>query len=259
MAAVLVFFMQPGFAMLEAGLTRAKNAGNIVMKNFMDFALATLVFWLAGFGLMFGHDLSGLIGVPDFFAQQVDFTAGTPYPDLAFLLFQTVLCAVTTAIVSGAMAERTKFSSYCLVTIIISLIIYPVAGHWVWGGGWLGALGFHDFAGASVVSLTGGICALTGAKALGPRIGKYNQDGSVNAIPGHSLPLACLGMFILWFGWFGFNGGQTLSLSGEQTLIKAAAIFFITNIAAAAGTTAAMVTTWIRYGKCRRRLPHRIH
>ncbi|WP_423794427.1 ammonium transporter [Megasphaera elsdenii] len=249
MAAVLVFFMQPGFAMLEAGLTRAKNAGNIVMKNFMDFALATLVFWLAGFGLMFGHDLSGLIGVPDFFAQQVDFTAGTPYPDLAFLLFQTVLCAVTTAIVSGAMAERTKFSSYCLVTIIISLIIYPVAGHWVWGGGWLGALGFHDFAGASVVSLTGGICALTGAKALGPRIGKYNQDGAVNAIPGHSLPLACLGMFILWFGWFGFNGGQTLSLSGEQTLLKAAAIFFITNIAAAAGTTAAMVTTWIRYGK----------
>ena len=174
MAAVLVFFMQPGFAMLEAGLTRAKNAGNIVMKNFMDFALSTLVFWLAGFGLMFGHDLSGLIGVPDFFAQQVDFTAGTPYPDLAFLLFQTVLCAVTTAIVSGAMAERTKFSSYCLVTIIISLIIYPVAGHWVWGGGWLGALGFHDFAGASVVSLTGGICALTGAKVLGPRIGKYN-------------------------------------------------------------------------------------
>lgn len=249
MAAVLVFFMQPGFAMLEAGLTRAKNAGNIVMKNFMDFALATLVFWLAGFGLMFGHDLSGLIGVPDFFAQQVDFTAGTPYPDLAFLLFQTVLCAVTTAIVSGAIAERTKFSSYCLVTIIISLIIYPVAGHWVWGGGWLGALGFHDFAGASVVSLTGGICALTGAKALGPRIGKYNQDGAVNAIPGHSLPLACLGMFILWFGWFGFNGGQTLSLSGEQTLLKAAAIFFITNIAAAAGTTAAMVTTWIRYGK----------
>ena len=157
MAAVLVFFMQPGFAMLEAGLTRAKNAGN--MKNFMDFALATLAFWLAGFGLMFGHDLSGLIGVPDFFAQQVDFTAGTPYPDLAFLLFQTVLCAVTTAIVSGAMAERTKFSSYCLVTIIISLIIYPVAGHWVWGGGWLGALGFHDFAGASVVSLIGGICA----------------------------------------------------------------------------------------------------
>ena len=156
---------------------------------------------------------------------------------------------MTAAIVSGAMAERTKFSSSCLITILISLLIYPIVGHWSWGGGWLAGLGFHDFAGASVVSLTGGICALTGAKALGPRIGKYNDDGSVNAIPGHSLPLACLGMFILWFGWFGFNGGQTLSLTGEQTILKAASIFFTTNIAAAAGTTTAMVTTWIRYGK----------
>lgn len=249
MAAVLVFFMQPGFAMLEAGLTRGKNAGNIVMKNFMNFSLGTLAFWIVGFSLLFGRDIGGFIGMPDFFAQHMDLMAGTPYPDLAFLLFQTVLCAVTAAIVSGAMAERTKFSSSCLITILISLLIYPIVGHWSWGGGWLAALGFHDFAGASVVSLTGGICALTGAKALGPRIGKYNDDGSVNAIPGHSLPLACLGMFILWFGWFGFNGGQTLSLTGEQTILKAASIFFTTNIAAAAGTTTAMVTTWIRYGK----------
>ena len=215
MAAVLVFFMQPGFAMLEAGLTRGKNAGNIVMKNFMNFSLGTLAFWIVGFSLLFGRDIGGFIGMPDFFAQHMDLMAGTPYPDLAFLLFQTVLCAVTAAIVSGAMAERTKFSSSCLITILISLLIYPIVGHWSWGGGWLAALGFHDFAGASVVSLTGGICALTGAKALGPRIGKYNDDGSVNAIPGHSLPLACLGMFILWFGWFGFNGGQTLSPDGR--------------------------------------------
>lgn len=249
MAAVLVFFMQPGFAMLEAGLTRGKNAGNIVMKNFMNFSLGTLAFWIVGFSLLFGRDIGGFIGMPDFFAQHMDLMAGTPYPDLAFLLFQTVLCAVTAAIVSGAMAERTEFSSSCLITILISLLIYPIVGHWSWGGGWLAGLGFHDFAGASVVSLTGGICALTGAKALGPRIGKYNDDGSVNAIPGHSLPLACLGMFILWFGWFGFNGGQTLSLTGEQTILKAASIFFTTNIAAAAGTTTAMVTTWIRYGK----------
>lgn len=249
MAAVLVFFMQPGFAMLEAGLTRGKNAGNIVMKNFMNFSLGTLAFWIVGFSLLFGRDIGGFIGMPDFFAQHMDLMAGTPYPDLAFLLFQTVLCAVTAAIVSGAMAERTKFSSSCLITILISLLIYPIVGHWSWGGGWLASLGFHDFAGASVVSLTGGICALTGAKALGPRIGKYNDDGSVNAIPGHSLPLACLGMFILWFGWFGFNGGQPLSLTGEQTILKAASIFFTTNIAAAAGTTTAMVTTWIRYGK----------
>lgn len=216
MAAVLVFFMQPGFAMLEAGLTRGKNAGNIVMKNFMNFSLGTLAFWIVGFSLLFGRDIGGFIGMPDFFAQHMDLMAGTPYPDLAFLLFQTVLCAVTAAIVSGAMAERTKFSSSCLITILISLLIYPIVGHWSWGGGWLAALGFHDFAGASVVSLTGGICALTGAKALGPRIGKYNDDGSVNAIPGHSLPLACLGMFILWFGWFGFNGGQTLSLTENR-------------------------------------------
>ena len=245
MGAILVFFMQCGFAMVETGFTRAKNAGNIIMKNLMDFCIGTVVFVLLGYGIMNSENyLFGLIGMPEYqmFTNFYDFNWSN-------FFFQLVFCATAATIVSGAMAERTKFSSYCLVTIIISLIIYPVAGHWVWGGGWLGALGFHDFAGASVVSLTGGICALTGAKALGPRIGKYNQDGSVNAIPGHSLPLACLGMFILWFGWFGFNGGQTLSLSGEQTLLKAAAIFFITNIAAAAGTTAAMVTTWIRYGK----------
>lgn len=205
LGAALVFFMQPGFAMLETGLTRAKNAGNIVMKNFMDFALGTVFFWFLGFGLMFGTDFHGIIGIPDPFVQNFHVADDAGFPDMAFLIFQTVFCATSATIVSGAMAERTKFSVYCLYSVLISLLIYPISGHWIWGGGWLQELGFHDFAGSTCVHMVGGVCALVGAWILGPRIGKYNKDGSVNAIPGHSLPLACLGMFILWFGWFGFT------------------------------------------------------
>ena len=249
LGAALVFFMQPGFAMLETGLTRAKNAGNIVMKNFMDFALGTVFFWLLGFGLMFGTDIHGIIGMPDPFVQNFHVADDAGFPDMAFLIFQTVFCATSATIVSGAMAERTKFSVYCIYSVLISLLIYPISGHWIWGGGWLQTLGFHDFAGSTCVHMVGGVCALVGAWVLGPRIGKYNKDGSVNAIPGHSLPLACLGMFILWFGWFGFNGCSTVSMTGDETLISASMIFVTTNMAAAAGACTAMVVTWIHYGK----------
>ena len=206
LGAALVFFMQPGFAMVETGLTRAKNAGNIVMKNLMDLCIGTIAFWIVGFGLMFGDDIGGIIGAPDFFIQAYDPGPDAGYPALAYVIFQTVFCATSATIVSGAMAERTKFSTYCFYSLLISLIIYPVTGHWAWGGGWLSEMGFHDFAGSTVVHMVGGICAFIGALMLGPRIGKYNKDGSVNAIPGHSLTLAALGVFILWFGWFGFNG-----------------------------------------------------
>ncbi len=249
LGAALVFFMQPGFAMLETGLTRAKNAGNIVMKNFMDFALGTVFFWILGFGLMFGTDFHGIIGIPDPFVQNFHVADDAGFPDMAFLIFQTVFCATSATIVSGAMAERTKFSVYCVYSVLISLLIYPISGHWIWGGGWLQDLGFHDFAGSTCVHMVGGVCALVGAWILGPRIGKYNKDGSVNAIPGHSLPLACLGMFILWFGWFGFNGCSTVSMTGDETLISASTIFVTTNMAAAAGACTAMIVTWIHYGK----------
>ncbi len=249
LGAALVFFMQPGFAMLETGLTRAKNAGNIVMKNFMDFALGTVFFWILGFGLMFGTDFHGIIGIPDPFVQNFHVADDAGFPDMAFLIFQTVFCATSATIVSGAMAERTKFSVYCVYSVLISLLIYPISGHWIWGGGWLQNLGFHDFAGSTCVHMVGGVCALVGAWILGPRIGKYNKDGSVNAIPGHSLPLACLGMFILWFGWFGFNGCSTVSMTGDETLISASTIFVTTNMAAAAGACTAMIVTWIHYGK----------
>ncbi len=248
LGAALVFFMQPGFAMLETGLTRAKNAGNIVMKNFMDFALGTVFFWFLGFGLMFGTDFHGIIGIPDPFVQNFHVADDAGFPDMAFLIFQTVFCATSATIVSGAMAERTKFSVYCIYSVLISLLIYPISGHWIWGGGWLQELGFHDFAGSTCVHMVGGVCALVGAWILGPRIGKYNKDGSVNAIPGHSLPLACLGMFILWFGWFGFNGCSTVSMTGDDTLISAGSIFVTTNLAAATAATATMCFTWIRYG-----------
>ncbi len=249
LGAALVFFMQPGFAMLETGLTRAKNAGNIVMKNFMDFALGTVFFWILGFGLMFGTDFHGIIGIPDPFVQNFHVADDAGFPDMAFLIFQTVFCATSATIVSGAMAERTKFSVYCVYSVLISLLIYPISGHWIWGGGWLQDLGFHDFAGSTCVHMVGGVCALVGAWILGPRIGKYNKDGSVNAIPGHSLPLACLGMFILWFGWFGFNGCSTVSMTGDEMLISASTIFVTTNMAAAAGACTAMIVTWIHYGK----------
>ena len=244
--AFMVFFMQPGFGMVETGFTRAKNAGNIVMKNFMDLCLGSIVFWIIGFGLMFGTDIGGLIGAPDFFVQN-DY--GASYPSWAFFIFQTVFCATAATIVSGAMAERTKFSVYCIYSILISAVIYPVSGHWIWGGGWLGAMGFHDFAGSTAVHMVGGVAALVGAKILGPRIGKYNADGSVNAIPGHSLTLGALGVFILWFGWFGFNGGSTVCATGDDVLTSMGRIFVTTNMAAASAATATMFLTWLRYGK----------
>lgn len=244
--AFMVFFMQPGFAMVETGFTRAKNAGNIVMKNFMDLCLGSIVFWVIGFGLMFGTDIGGLIGAPDFFVQN-DY--GASYPSWAFFIFQTVFCATAATIVSGAMAERTKFSVYCMYSILISAIIYPISGHWIWGGGWLSAMGFHDFAGSTAVHMVGGVAALVGAKILGPRIGKYNADGSVNAIPGHSLTLGALGVFILWFGWFGFNGGSTVCATGDDVLASMGSIFVTTNMAAASAATATMFLTWLRYGK----------
>ena len=249
LGAALVFFMQPGFAMCETGLTRAKNAGNIVMKNVMDFALGTPVFWIIGFGLMFGADINGIIGSPDFFATHFTVAEDAGYPAMAFLIFQTVFCATAATIVSGSMAERTKFSSYCIYSILISLIIYPVSGHWIWGGGWLAQMGFHDFAGSTAVHMVGGVCACIGAWLLGPRIGKYNEDGTVNAIPGHSLPLATLGVFILWFAWFGFNGCSTVSMTGDEAIQSAAHIFVTTNMSAAVATCTVMFLTWIRYGK----------
>ncbi len=248
LGAILVFFMQPGFAMVETGLTRAKNAGNIVMKNFMDFSLGTIVFWFLGFGLMFGEDIGGIIGTPDLFVLNYD-TGDAGYPPLVYLFFQTVFCATSATIVSGAMAERTKFSAYCIYSIAISLLIYPISGHWIWGGGWLAEMGFHDFAGSTCVHMVGGVCALVGASILGPRIGKYNKDGSANAIPGHSITLACLGMFILWMGWFGFNGGSTVSMTGDDTIISVGSIMVTTNMAAATGAVAAMLLTWVKYGK----------
>ncbi len=248
LGAALVFFMQPGFAMVETGLTRAKNAGNIVMKNVLDLCIGTIAFWVIGFGLMFGSDIGGIIGAPDFFVTNFK-TDGAGYPPMAYLIFQTVFCATSATIVSGAMAERTKFSTYCLYSLLISLIIYPVSGHWIWGGGWLSEMGFHDFAGSTAVHMVGGVCAFVGARMIGARIGKYNDNGSVNAIPGHSLTLAALGVFILWFAWFGFNGCSTVSMTGNETLESAGLIFVTTNMAAAAATMTAMAVTWIRYGK----------
>ena len=244
--AFLVFSMQPGFAMVETGFTRAKNAANIVMKNVMDMSLGSIVFWILGFGLMFGEDISGFIGTPDFFVKG-DY--GGSYPSSSFFIFQTMFCATAATIVSGAMAERTNFLVYCIYSVLISALVYPISGHWIWGGGWLAEMGFHDFAGSTAVHMVGGVAALIGAKMIGPRIGKYNEDGSVNAIPGHSIPLGALGVFLLWFGWFGFNGASTVCATGDEALISMGDIFITTNMAAAAGATATMIYTWVRYGK----------
>lgn len=244
--AFLVFSMQPGFAMVETGFTRAKNAANIVMKNVMDMSLGSIVFWILGFGLMFGKDVSGFIGTPDFF---VTGDYGAAYPSSTFFIFQTMFCATAATIVSGAMAERTNFLVYCIYSVLISALVYPISGHWIWGGGWLAEMGFHDFAGSTAVHMVGGVAALVGAKMIGPRIGKYNEDGSVNAIPGHSIPLGALGVFLLWFGWFGFNGASTVCATGDEALISMGDIFITTNMAAAAGATATMIYTWVRYGK----------
>ncbi len=245
-ATCLVFFMQAGFAMVETGFTRAKNAGNIIMKNLMDFAIGSLIFWILGFGLMFGTDLGGFIGMPDLFSRGSFEHLGLGIPKEAFLIFQTVFCATAATIVSGAMAERTKFISYCIYSFIISALIYPIAGHWIWGGGWLAELGFLDFAGSTVVHSVGGWSALVGASIIGPRIGKYGKNGKVHAIPGHSLTLGALGVFILWFGWFGFNPGSTLSGMDASSISH---IFVTTNLAGAMAALVTMVITWIKYKK----------
>ncbi len=249
----LVFFMQAGFAMVETGFTRAKNAGNICMKNLMDFVCGTIVYWLIGFGIMYGTELiPGIMGTPS--------VAAAADTDWTSLIFQTVFCATSATIVSGAMAERTKFKSYLVYSVVISLFVYPVSGHWIWGGGWLstlgtaggllpnlGAYGFHDFAGSTAVHMVGGISAFIGALILGPRIGKYGKDGKPRAIPGHSITLGCLGVFILWFGWFGFNPASSLAIDGLTQNVSR--IFITTNMAAATATLTAMIITWVKYGK----------
>ena len=249
LGAALVFFMQAGFSMCEAGFTRAKNTGNILMKNLMDFCIGTPCFWLFGFGLMFGTGCS-LFGRIDPMILG-DYSAVLPrgVPLWAFAIFQTVFCATSATIVSGSMAERTKFSAYCLYSAAISLLIYPVSGHWIWGGGWLSQLGFHDFAGSACVHMVGGVCALIGAKMLGPRIGKYDKNGKPKAILGHNLTFAALGVFILWFCWFGFNGASTLGMDSDGLLLSAGLVFFNTNLCAATACCAALIFTWLRYGK----------
>ncbi len=241
--AALVFWMQAGFAMVETGFTRAKNAGNIIMKNLMDFCIGTVVFILIGFSLLLGEDLAGLIGKPGFDI----FTAYESF-DWSNFVFNLVFCATTATIVSGAMAERTKFLSYCIYSAVISALIYPIEAHWIWGGGWLSRMGFHDFAGSCAIHMVGGICALIGAKLLGPRIGKFvkDKDGKgtkVNAFPGHSIPLGALGVFILWLGWYGFNGAAATSV--EQL----GSIFLTTTVAPAVATVICMIFTWLKYGK----------
>ncbi len=237
--AALVFWMQAGFAMVEAGFTRAKNAGNIIMKNLMDFCIGTVMFILIGFGLLFGEDICGLIGKPGF-----DIITTYKNFDWSNFVFNLVFCATTATIVSGAMAERTKFLSYCVYSAVISSLIYPVEAHWIWGGGWLAEMGFHDFAGSCAIHMVGGISALIGAKILGPRIGKFSKrTGRPHAIPGHNLTIGALGCFILWFGWYGFNGAAATSV--EQL----ASIFVTTTIAPAIATVVCMVFTWVKYGK----------
>ena len=240
LGAALVFFMQAGFAMVETGFTRAKNAGNIIMKNLMDFSLGTPIFWIFGFGLMFGGT-GALIGGIDLFTTGGD-------GGWATLIFQTVFCATAATIVSGSMAERTKFSAYCIYSMLISAIVYPISGHWIWGGGWLAQLGFHGFAGSCAVHMFGGTAAFIGAKILGPRIGKYTGDGKARAIPGHSLTLGALGVFILLFFWFGFNGCSSVALTDGAADV-AARVFVTTNLAAAVATVTVMCITWVRYKK----------
>ena len=243
MGAALVFWMQAGFAMVEAGFTRAKNAGNIIMKNLMDFCIGTVMFILIGFSLLLGEDFIGFIGKPgfDIFTAYADF-------DFSNFVFNLVFCATTATIVSGAMAERTKFLSYCIYSAVISALIYPIEAHWIWGGGWLAQLGFHDFAGSCAIHMVGGISALIGAAFLGPRIGKFTKDKSgkivkVNAFPGHNLPIGALGVFILWFGWYGFNGAACTSIA------QLGSVFLTTTIAPAVATVVCMTFTWIKYGK----------
>jgi Amt family ammonium transporter len=256
LAAMLVFFMQPGFALVEAGFTRTKSTANILMKNFVDFTLGSLLYWFIGFGLMFG--VGSFVGMPHL--GDLSFYDGG-LPTTGFLIFQTVFCATAATIVSGAMAERTKFSMYLIYTVCISVLIYPVSGHWTWGGGWLMngqedsfmsqwfGTTFHDFAGSTIVHSVGGWIALVGAAILGPRIGKYGKDGRSRAIPGHNLTLAALGVFILWFGWFGFNPGSQLAAASQADAMAISHVFLTTNLAACAGGFFALLVSWMRYGK----------
>ncbi len=248
LGAALVFFMQAGFAMVEAGFTRAKNSGNIIMKNIIDLSIGTPLYWFLGFGFMFGSS-NIIFGGFDFFLHgNYDSILPSGVPLWAFVIFQTVFCATSATIVSGAMAERTKFSAYCICSAVISLVVYPISGHWIWGNGWLAQIGFHDFAGSTAVHLVGGVAAFIGAKMLGPRIGKYDKNGNSRAIPGHSITLGALGVFILWFSWFGFNGCSTVSMEGDA-IEQAGLIFMNTNMSAACAVVTAMILTWIRYKK----------
>ena len=260
LAAMLVFFMQPGFALVEAGFTRMKNTANILMKNLVDFMFGALLFWFIGFGIMFG--IGGFVGTPHFIdLESMATIINNGLPIEGFLIFQTVFCATAATIVSGAMAERTKFSMYLIYTIFISVLIYPISGHWTWGGGWLmdssadsfmmKLFGYasHDFAGSMVVHSVGGWIALVGAAILGPRIGKYGKDGKSKAIPGHNLTLACLGVFILWFGWFGFNPGSQLAAATGSDQKAISLVFLNTNLAACAGGVVVLFMSWLKYGK----------
>jgi Amt family ammonium transporter len=244
--AVLVMFMQPGFALVEAGFTRSKNTVNILMKNLIDFAIGSVVFWIVGYTLMYGEDIGGFIGKISLFFNS---NAINGVPDKTSLMFQTVFAATAATIVSGAVAERTNFSAYLIFTTAISAVIYPISGHWIWGGGWLSTMAtpFHDFAGSSAVHSVGGWLGLTGAIMIGPRIGKYTKEGRARAIPGQSLALGALGVFILWFGWFGFNPGSQLAAYGSENAGAIAHIFITTNLAGAAGAISAMFVTWIKY------------
>ncbi len=245
-AAMLVFFMQPGFALVEAGFTRSKNTANILMKNFVDYLIGTVLFWFIGFGLMHGVG-NGFIGELHLF--DFSFYPDSNVPKECTLIFQTVFCATAATIVSGAMAERTKFSMYVIFSIAVSILIYPVEGHWIWGGGWLSELGFHDFAGSTVVHSCGGFIGLAGAMLLGPRIGKYTKNGKSVAIPGHNLTYGVLGVFILWFGWFGFNPGSQLGAEGIENARAISHVMCTTNMAAATAGLSALFLTWIVYGK----------
>lgn len=244
LGAILVFWMQPGFALVEAGLTQAKNTANILMKNFVDFMFGSVLFWVLGFSIMYGAG-NGWFGWEGFGFIGED----SNVPAECTFIFQTVFCATAATIVSGAMAERTKFSMYVIFSVLISALVYPIEGHWSWGGGWLSELGFHDFAGSTVVHLAGGAMALAGAIVLGPRVGKYSKDGKSRAIPGHNLVLCALGVFCLWMGWFGFNPCSTVAATGYDNAVSMSHVFVTTNMAAATGGIAAMIYTWLVDGK----------
>lgn len=244
-SAMLVFIMQAGFAMVESGFTRAKNTANILTKNLLDFSVGSLMYWTLGFGLMFG--VGQFVGTVDLFGM-AGYEEVLAIPPAAYLIFQTMFCATAATIVSGAVAERIKFSVYLIYSLVIFAVIYPISGHWAWGGGWLSDMGFNDFAGSSVVHALGGWLALMGTWVVGPRIGKY-RGGKSRAIPGHNLTIAALGVFILWFGWFGFNPGSQLAAAGTENMFAISDVFLTTNIAAAAGAVAALLLAWVKYGK----------